>query len=368
MRNNFVFLLFFLLLFSNLGYSITKYTSLDLKLKEISPSTPKSSDLVKLTFIIYNQGTEKANTKLKILRSNYFYFIGLNKEKIEVPPKSYTELVAYIKIKNNVISGKYPLIVYLIEENDSFYLERSYEFFLELKNPSFFEISSKRIISCEIRKDCSLNLLLINKGFSSIKNLLIKSNLPGESLIIKEIRPNKVLNKSLKIFIPEDLDPGLFDLKLEYSYLDEENRLIKKEIILPINLLSNVDLSLSSFFVDKKERLLKIKVENPGEGKAKNIAIDLKINKKSKTYYLTYLDENEDTTLFIDLDEFNLMENNKVFIELSWFDNKNKSKHYNFSFDINIEKRKNSYLILLIALLIIVIVYLIIRRVRKNED
>jgi len=366
----FFFILFLLnfLLNNFVILAISKYTNLDLKLKEINPINPKASDLVKITFLVYNDGTKEAKVSLNILNQSYFYFIGLNKEEINIPPKSYTEVSAYLKIKDNTTSGNYPLIVNLIEK-ENVYSKKTYEFFLKIVNPSHIEISSSDSANCKINDYCFINLLIINKGYSKVKNLVIKSNLPSESLVIDKLDPNKNYKKKLKVFIPENLNPGLFGLKLDYSYLDEENNLIEGNINIPINLLSNVDLSISSFFVDKEKKLLKIKVENPGEGKAKNILLNLKINNQSKNYYLTYLDENEDSTLFIDLSDFYLTKNNKVIIQLTWFDYTNKSKRYEFNFSIYKENKESNILVALIIASILAVVVLIIKmKVRKNEN
>ena len=83
---------------------------------------------------------------------------------------------------------------------------------------------------------------------------------------------------------------------------------------------------------------------------------------------MTYLDENEDTTLFIDLNEFDLKTNNQVYVKLSWFDNKNKSKDYNFNFVINSKNEKNNFTMFLAVLLFIILAYLITKKVRKNEN
>ncbi len=363
-----LFLFVFLLDFCLLKGSGVKYISSDLELKAINPTTPKAGDLLTITFELNNIGNERGNFHIYFLNNTVFQFISENEEIINVGAKGTKDFNAYFKINDNALSGKYPLIVKVLSETGE---EKTFNFFIEIKNDANLVLKQKNIV-CLIGKECNLNLTLLNNGYGKAKNIVINFDLPSKTIEINELKPLDSKPLNVNIYVPENLEEGVYNLKALISYMDENNNLIKKEVNLPIELKSNVDLQISSLDYDKEENYIKVKVENPGEGKAKEIKVEVELPKLNlkRTFYLGSLNEGEDSTIYFYLPTILIKEREQpVLIKVYWKDYKEEEKKFegNILIENNIKENTKIIWVVLFSILLVLVYFIIKKKKGKKE-
>jgi uncharacterized membrane protein len=365
----FLFLISLLLI---LNFSFAKeieYISSELNLKTVDPIHPKAGDLLKITFELTNIGNKRGNFYVYFLNNSVFQYITQDEKVINVGIKETKDFNVYFKISNNVTSGNYPLVVKVISETGE---ERTFTFFINVKNEPNLVFKQKNIV-CLINEKCDLNLSLLNNGYGKAKNIVINFNLPSKTVEFKELRALESKPLNTQIYIPENLDEGVYNLKASISYMDENNNLIKKQLNLPIELKSNVDLEVSSLLYNKEENYIKIKVENPGEGKAKEIVLNVELPNLNlkQTFFLGKLEEGEDSTVYFYLPEHLIIkdEEQPIKIDLQWKDYKKEKKEFkgNVLITKNFESTSKLGLISVVLLLIAVVAYFGIRKLTKKE-
>ena len=225
-----------------------KYVDPDLKIKSINPSTPKSGEIMEITFILYNNGNKKGEFYINFTENSAFKLITKDKEKIKVEAKSFKEFKTYFLINNSLISNKYPLIAKVIDENSI----KDFTFFIEIKNEPHLKIKQNNYI-CLIGKNCEINFTLINIGYGNLKNLIINFGFPSKTIYLKELKAQEYKTVVSKIYIPENYEEGMQNLEVEISYLDENNNLKSEILTIPLELKSNVDLQISSLEIIKED-------------------------------------------------------------------------------------------------------------------
>ena len=366
-----VLLLFFSIFLFNiclLSASNIKYASSNLKIKAINPTMPKSGDLLTITFELTNIGNERGYFFIKFFNNSIFQFISKDEERIDVGTKETKDFNVYFKIKDNIKSGKYPLIIKVISETGE---EKTFTFFIEVKNKANLVLEQKNFV-CLIGEKCDLNLTLLNNGYGWAKNIIVSFNLPSRTIEIEKLNPLSYKKINGNIYVPENLNEGVYNLKASISYMDENNNLIKKELFLPIELKSNVDLQISSLDYDKEEKYIKIKIENSGEGKAKEIKVEVELPKLNlkRAFYIGSLSEDEDSTVYFYLPKLYVKENEQpIVIKVYWKDYKNKEKEFKGLIFIENGLEKNDKIKeFLIILMFLVLVYLIFKKVAKKEQ
>ncbi len=374
LKNKFKFkflLLFFPIFLFNiclLSASNIKYISSNLKIKSINPTIPKSGDLLTITFELTNIGNKRGCFFVKFFNNSVFQFISKDEEKIDVGAKETRDFNVYFKVKEDVKSAKYPLIAEVVSETGE---EKTFTFFIEVKNRANLVLEQKNFV-CLIGKKCNLNLTLLNNGYGKAKNIILSFNLPSKTIEVEKLNPLSYKKINSDIYIPENLDEGVYNLKVSISYMDENNNLIKKDLFLPIELKSNVDLQISSLDYDKEEKYIKIKIENSGEGKAKEIKVEVELPKLNlkRAFYIGSLSEDEDSTVYFYLPKLYVKENEQpIVIKVYWKDYKNKEKEFKGLIFIENGLEKNDKIKeFLIILMFLVLVYLIFKKVAKKEQ
>ncbi len=371
----FLFIFIILLLPHIKGESI-KYLSSKLEIKNIDPSFPKSGDLLTITFELTNMGNKRGNFYVYFLNNSIFQYISKDENIINIGPKETKEFKVYFKINPNTISGRYPLIAKVISGTGE---EKKYTFFIKIKNEPNILIKQNNII-CLIGKECNLSLELLNNGYGKAKNIVINFNLPSSTIEFKSLEPlaSKLINT--KIFIPENVEEGIYNLKALIYFIDENNNIIKKEINIPLELKSNVNLEISSLQYDKENNYIKIKIENPGEGKAKNIKMNVELPDLGlkQTFYIGTLKEGEDSTIYFYLPslqtpmENKIKSNQHIEITLYWEDNKEKQKKFSGNLIISSKAKEErkivGIVILSIVVLSILLIYLITKKRKRQKD
>ncbi|MEO2154972.1 MAG: hypothetical protein ABGW69_04150 [Nanoarchaeota archaeon] len=344
-----------------------KYSNPFLEIKSIDPFNPKAGDLVKIDFRLTNNGDKGDYFYINFMNNSILNFVTISENPIYVPPYNYRDFTAYFKVNNNALSGSYPLIVKVKDSENNF--EKTFTFFVNIKNKANLVLSQKSNI-CLLNSNCNLYLLLINQDFGKARNIVIKFSLPSKSIYLSEIKGNsdKLINTS--IFIPEKLNYGLYLLKTKIFYLDENNNLIQKEEIIPLELKSNVNLEISQISYDRNNNYIKIKVENPGYGKANNIVINVYIPKLNlnKSFFIGTLNENEDSSIYFYLPKVNKKENLKLLINLKWDDYKEKTKNYTYTITVYSKESKNYMIYLITLILISGSTYFVYRQIKKKKN
>jgi len=357
------FLIFTLLLFNVTLSEKIKYSNPKLELISINPSYPKNEDIMDVKLRVINEGTGSANFTIVFIDNKFFQLITQNYKTVSLLPYDYRDVDFYFKV-TNATTGKYPLIFRV--KTSSFY--RDFVFFVNVRNPTELSLISKTE-GCLINSKCNYSFELKNLGFGSCKNIAIHFSLPSKEVIIKELKPGAEKNLTVNLFISKNVKTGLNNLLINLECLDDNNQIKKYTFEKSLNIKDNVNLEVSSVIYDKDENAIKIKIENPGYGKARDIKLIVKTLNESRTFLIGSLDDDEDTTVYYYLDK-KVSGFVPLNLKLEWFDNKKEEKEINASVFIR-KKEDNNNIIILLALGVVffgLIGYYLLKKNKKVSE
>lgn len=283
---------------------------IDVVLEDITPKEIHSGDEITLTIRVVNKGNKEGIVNsLELLLPSFFTYIdsypSIN-ESFKLCGGCSKLYFIYLKSKETTPTATYPLTIIVNEPN--VVLKKKYE--LKVVSEPYLIIEGKNIkIYPSQSKKMEINLKNVGEGDAHDIFIMLNTNdftLAGTNVIyVKELRSNQSLTLPIKIFANEELEPNIYKIPFTIEFKDDVNNKMNREYTLTADVISNVTLSFSSIIVEPttirigdKGRLI-IRVENLGEGTAKNIKVRVESDLPlfyTKSY-IGSLEEDEDSSV-----------------------------------------------------------------------
>ncbi len=285
---------------------------IDVILEDVLPKEIYAGDEITLTLRVVNKGNKDGKiNNIGLLLPQYFTYISsfpsLN-ESFQLCGGCSKLYFVYLKAHEHTPTATYPLTFIVNEPNLE--LKKKYELRV-VAEPYLIVESDNILIAPSQRKRVVINLTNIGEG--NAYDIFIKINtndfaFSGTNVIyIKKLDYKKSLNVSINLFANEKLEPGIYKIPLTLEFKNDVNEKKQVEYSLTAKVISIVNLSFSSITVEPSplrigdEGTLMIRVENSGEGTAKNIEVsvssDLPLS-YTKAYVGTLEEEEDSAAVF----------------------------------------------------------------------
>jgi len=288
---------------------------LKISVESVNPYPVQPGEDFTVQIRVTNTGQQLANDVDIYFHENPYFYLTGNENKFEnlnICSGCSSDNRFYFTVSSNTKSGEYPLIFKV--EDDGIIKEQ--EVFIKVTG------KPQMIFNAEIEKEniapgesIPIKLNLENIGSGTAKNIKVTPQddnfiLEGENLIfIKEISPEKSIEKQINFLVSNDLTAKPHKIKLGLSYENEEGIDFSSEQSIGVDLINNVKLNIASYqwypeelFLNEYSQLT-VRVENLGEGDATNVVVEilsdnLEGNKKA---YIGKLKEDEDSAAYFSL-------------------------------------------------------------------
>ena len=307
-----VFIVLGLLLLSNVYAEtyVEDAKDIDVILEDVLPKEIYAGDEITLILRVVNKGNKDGKiNNLDLLLPRYFTYISsfpsLN-ESFQLCGGCSKLYFVYLKAHEHTPTATYPLTFIVNEPNLE--LKKKYELKV-IAEPYLVVESDNIVIAPSQRKHVTINLTNIGEG--SAHDIFIKLNtnnfaFAGTNVIyIKKLDYKKSLSVPINLFANEKLEPGIYSIPITLEFKNDVNEKKEVEYSLTAEVISNVSLSFSSINVEPSslrigdEGALMIRVENPGEGTAKNIEVSISsdLPLSYTKAYVGSLEEEEDSAV-----------------------------------------------------------------------
>ncbi len=310
MENTFLKLLpiIFTILILPFSFAELGQLNLDVITEDITPSTVEPGGDVTVTLSLINSG-EKLIKNVEVSPRIEGPILLKSKDITEIEKDICVgcskQVTFYLRIKENAISGTYP-ITFKISAAGKLSIKHTVNIKV-IGKPDilFFYNSSNSEVSLE--NNFVVPLVFKNVGTGKAKNIKISSTaekfvLAGSNtLLIKEIEPNKEQAVNLNFYLSEETVPDSYFIPLSISYQDEmmNDYSVLQNIGIKVKNIAELGIQKIKFepaiIKEGEEVLAYIVVENTKKGEAKDTKITFTIDDYTQEAYLGKIKGDEDS-------------------------------------------------------------------------
>lgn len=372
-KNKIYLILMFLILNISFSYAYigVEGKSLAISTIDIEPNQINVGDNIVLSILVSNDGQDAiSNLKVNIDLGNNFV---LNGQDVNLKDTSYLNsgsslrYTYYLKSNSNLKTGVYPIKI--SANYDTFKVDKTISVRV-IGKPQIILNSNYSQEYIAPGDEFNMNINIENLGTGIAKNIKIEPITTGfimknsNVIFIKKLNYNSSYQQIEKILLSQDLEskPQKFDFKITYeNELGEESQITQS---VGLNIINKVKLDVISiksssdkFILSKNSEFL-VRVENLGQGDAKNVEVSINNDNFNgeKKGYIGELKENEDSSVVFRIAP-QRTGNNVINFIIKYNDDLG-THEINKTFTINVESKSDNNLIYMIsAIAVLVLVF-----------
>ncbi len=279
-------------------------------LEKITPYPVEPGQDFTLHLRTYNEGDDLAdNVKVKVKYGNEFFLKGKENnfdKPFELCVDCSKDNTYYFLVSTDTKSGEYPIIVDTYEGGAK---KENKVFIRVIGIPDI--IFKAKVLTQNVVADSyfDVKISVLNLGTGIAKDIKIQPVtdgfvMNGENILyINSLKPDHYFNKTIRFMTSDLLNKNPYKIKFKISYKDEKSQEKYFEQEFGVKVIDKVKLDISSVKIDPDKVFegdstkIIIRVENLGEGTAKNIRLFLTDEKEKLEdikSYIGKLEENED--------------------------------------------------------------------------